>query len=100
MRCQSPFVGDLLYFDTAGEQKARPHGLFRLRPNMTKGPGHEFGRTIEMLFLKQPLILPFICHKSPTTFQIHSNKVSSSKLKPDLCHCVKNEMIEPKALPQ
>ena len=47
-----------------------------------------------MLFLKPPLILLFLCHKSATTCQIDSYKVSNSKLKPDLCNCVKTEMIE------
>ena len=53
-----------------------------------------------MLFLKQPLILLFLCHKSATTCQIDSNKVSSSKLRPDLCSCVKTEMIESTTPPQ
>ena len=53
-----------------------------------------------MLFLMQPLILPFLCHKSATTFQIDSNKVSNSKLKPDLCNCVKIEIIDSTAPPQ
>ena len=53
-----------------------------------------------MLFLKQPLILPFLCHKSATTCQIDSYKVSNSKLKPDLCNCVKAEMIEFTAPPK
>ena len=44
-----------------------------------------------MLFLKQPLILHFLCHKSATTCQIDSNKVSNSKLRPDLCDLVKIE---------
>ena len=43
-----------------------------------------------MLFLKQPLILPFLCHKSATICKIDSNDVSSSKLKSDLCSCVKS----------
>ena len=47
-----------------------------------------------MLFLKQPFIWPFFHHKSAITCQIDSNKVSSSKLKPDLCNCGKIEMIE------
>ena len=47
-----------------------------------------------MLFLKQPLISPFLCHKSASTCQIDSNKVSNSMLKPDLCNCIKTEMIE------
>ena len=45
-------------------------------------------------FLKQPLILPFLCHKSATMCQIDSNKVSNSELKLDLCNRVENEMIE------
>ena len=47
-----------------------------------------------MLFLKQPLILPFLYHKSATTCQVDSYKASNSKLKPDLCNCVKTEIIE------
>ena len=47
-----------------------------------------------MLFLKRPLLLPFLYHKSATTCQIDSNMVSNSKLKPDLCNCVKIERIE------
>ena len=53
-----------------------------------------------MPFLKQPLILPFLCHKSATTCPIDSFKVSNSKLNPDLCNCVKTEMIESIAPPQ
>ena len=53
-----------------------------------------------MLFLKQPLIFPFLCHKSATTCQIDSNKVSTSKLKPDLCNCVKIQIIQSTAPPQ
>ena len=53
-----------------------------------------------MPFLKQPLILPFLCHKSATTCQIDSYKVSNSKLKPYLCNCVTAEMIESTASPQ
>ena len=53
-----------------------------------------------MLFLKQPLILPFLCHKSATTCQIDSYKVSNSKLKPDLCNCEENEIIESTNPPQ
>ena len=48
--------------------------------------------TIEVLFLKEPLILPFLYHKSATTCQICSYKVSNSE--PDLCNCVKTEIIE------
>ena len=54
-------------------------------------------RTIEVLFIKLPLILLFLGHKSETTCQIDSNKVSNSKLKLDLCNFVKSEMIEPTA---
>ena len=53
-----------------------------------------------MLFLMQPHILPFLCHKSTTTCQIDSYKVSKSKLKPDQCNCVKTKMIESTAPPQ
>ena len=52
-----------------------------------------------MLFLTLSLILPFPCHKSATTSQIDSNKVSDSKLKLYLCNCVKIEIIEPTAPP-
>ena len=52
-----------------------------------------------MLVLKQPLILPFLPHKSATVCQIDSNKVSTSKLKPELCNCVSFEMIESTAPP-
>ena len=47
-----------------------------------------------MLFLKQPLILPFLCHKSATTCKTDSKKVSNSTLKLHLCNCVKAEIIE------
>ena len=47
-----------------------------------------------MLFLRQLLILPVLCHKSATTFQIDSCKVSNSMLMPDLSSCIKSEMIE------
>ena len=53
-----------------------------------------------MLFLKQPLILSFLCHESATTCQIDSNKASNSKFKPYLCSCVKIELIESTAPPQ
>ena len=53
-----------------------------------------------MLFLKQPLILPFRYHKSAITCRIDSNEVSNSKLKAELCSCVKTEMIESTAPPQ
>ena len=52
-----------------------------------------------MLFLKQ-LTLPFVCDKSATTCQIDSNKVSNSKLKPDLSNCAKTKIIESTAPPQ
>ena len=53
-----------------------------------------------MLFLKQPLIWPFLSHKSTATGQIDPYKVSNSKSKPDLCKCVKSEIIESTAPPQ
>ena len=53
-----------------------------------------------MLFLKQPLLLPFLCHKSATTCHIESCKVSNSKLKLDLCNCAKTEISESTAPPQ
>ena len=53
-----------------------------------------------MLLLKQPFILPFLCHKSANTCQIDSNKVSNSKLKPDLCNCVKTDVINSTAPPR
>ena len=59
-----------------------------------------FQRTIEVLSLREPLILPILCHKSTTTSQIDSFKVSNFKLKPDLYHCVRNELIESAAPPQ
>ena len=49
--------------------------------------------------LKQPLILPVLYHKSATTCQIDSNKVSNSKLKHDLCNCAKTEITESMAPP-
>ena len=53
-----------------------------------------------MLISKQPLILPFLFHKSATPGQIDSSKVSNSKLKPGLSKCVKFEITEPTAPPQ
>ena len=53
-----------------------------------------------MLFLKFPLFFPFLCHKSVTTSHIDPNKVSNSKLEPDLCNRVKIKIIEPTAPPQ
>ena len=53
----------------------------------------------EVLFLKQPIILSFLLHKSAAAFQIDSSKVSNFKLKQDPCNCVKSEIIEYTALP-
>ena len=53
-----------------------------------------------MLFFKQPLILPFLCHKSATTCKIDSSNVSNSKLKPDSYNYVKTKTIESSAPPQ
>ena len=53
-----------------------------------------------MLFLQQPLSLHFPYHKSATACQIDSYKVSDSMLKPDLCSCVKTDIIEFTAPPQ
>ena len=53
-----------------------------------------------MLFLKQLLSLPFLCHKSATTSQIDSNKVTNFKLKPELCNCADTEMIDSTVPPQ
>ena len=53
-----------------------------------------------MLFLKQPLILSFLCHKSATTSQIDSYKVPFSKLKLDRYNCVKTDIIECTTPPQ
>ena len=47
-----------------------------------------------MLFLKQPLILPILCHKSATTCQIDSNNVSNSQLKLHLSNGGETEVIE------
>ena len=66
--------------------------------NMT--PPEPCWRTIEVLLLKQPLILLFLYHKSANTCLIDLYKVSNSKLKPDLRNCVKIDIIEPKAPPQ
>ena len=53
-----------------------------------------------MLFLKQPLIVSFLCHKSATTSHIDSNKVSNCSLKPNLCNSAKTEITENTASPQ
>ena len=47
-----------------------------------------------MLFLKQPLILPFLRHKSATTCHI------DSKLTPDPCNCVTTDIVQSSASPQ
>ena len=52
-----------------------------------------------MLLLKKPLSLIFLSHKSATTCQTGSNKVSNSKRKLDLCNCVKAKITEYKAPP-
>ena len=44
--------------------------------------------------------LSFVCHKSATTLQIDSYKVLNSKLRTDLCNCVKTEVIKSTAAPQ
>ena len=75
MRFQNLFFENLLYFDIGREQK-------------------------EVLFLKQPIILPLLFHKSATTCPIDSSKVSNSKLKLDLCNCVKLEVIKSTSPPQ
>ena len=53
-----------------------------------------------MLFLNQPLILPLLYHKSVTTCQIDSYKVSNSMLQLGLCNCVITEIVESTAPPQ
>ena len=53
-----------------------------------------------MLFLKQRLVLPFLCNRSTTVGQIESSMVSNFKLKPSLRNCVKMEIIEPTSPPQ
>ena len=53
-----------------------------------------------MLFLKQLITLPFLYHKSATTRQINSYKVSNCKLKSYLCNNTKSEIIEFIAPPQ
>ena len=52
-----------------------------------------------MLFFEKTTYLPFLYHKSATTCQLDSYKVSNSKLKPDLCNCAKAEIIESMASP-
>ena len=53
-----------------------------------------------MLFLGQPLSLAFLYHRSGTICQIDLHKVSNPKLKPDLCNCLKTEIIESTVPPQ
>ena len=50
--------------------------------------------------IKATTYLPFLCHKSATTCHIDSYKFSNSKLKSNLCNCVKTNMIEWTAPPQ
>ena len=52
-----------------------------------------------MPFLKRPLILPFLYHKTAPTSQIDSNKVSNSKLKLDLYNLSKIDIIRSAAPP-
>ena len=53
-----------------------------------------------MLSLKRLLIIPYLCHKSTTTYQTDSNDVAYSTLKSDLCNCVETETIKAIAAPQ
>ena len=53
-----------------------------------------------MLVLKQPLTLSLLCNNPATAFLFDSNKVSNSKLKLDLCNCVKTEITESTTPPQ
>ena len=55
---------------------------------------------MEVQFLKQTPILPFLYHKLATTRLMDSYKVSNYKLKLDLSTCVKAETIESTAPPQ
>ena len=43
---------------------------------------------------------PLLCHKSATTSQIDSNKVSNSKLKLDLFSFIKTDILESTVPPQ
>ena len=53
-----------------------------------------------MLFLKQPLILPFSSINQQPLVRLTQNKVSNSKMKPDLYNCVNIEITEYTAPPQ
>ena len=53
-----------------------------------------------MLFLKQPIMLPLLCHKLVTTCHIDSKKVANSKLKLYPCTCEKIEIMESIGLPK
>ena len=57
-------------------------------------------KTIEELYLKKSLFLPFFYHRSATACHIDSNKVSCCKLKPALCCCVIPETTKVRAPPQ
>ena len=61
---------------------------------------HSWKKTIELLFSKQPLTLPSLCHKSVTTSQTDSYKVSNSTVKPNLCNCIKSKMTQSTEPPQ
>ena len=50
-------------------------------------------RTTKALFLKQPLMFPFLCHKPATTCWIDSNKVSYSKFEAWPMQMRKNRVI-------
>ena len=76
-----------------GREKQEEKGIQRGQ----EGKGKKLA--IEVLLLKQPLILPFL-HKPTTTCQIDSCKASNSKLKPDLCNCELAKVIECTAPPQ
>ena len=73
IQSQNPFFENLLYFDCWRS---------------------------EVLFWKQPLVIPFPSHKSATTSHTNSNRVSNSKLKHGIWNCVKTEMIKYTVPPQ
>ena len=50
-------------------------------------------RNTEALFLKQPIILPFLYQKSATSCQIDSKMISNSNLKPDPYNCPGNTKL-------
>ena len=76
IRWQCSFRENLIYLDVAGEQYRR-NDIF-----------------------KATTYVAFLYHKSATTCQTDSSKVSNSKLKPELCNCLKTETIESTAPPQ